>query len=103
MKTFINLGLAASIATLTLADLTEHSPVHVGDLKVKRGFLTCQETYGGGSITCGDSNSHFCYDPTLGEVSPPVQSPLVHSSDQLFRAVASSTMGTAKQEISAPL
>lgn len=103
MKTFINLGLAASLATLTLADLTEHSPVKVGDLKVKRGFLTCQETYGGGSITCGDSSSHFCYDPTLGEASPPVQFPLMHSSDQLLRAAAYSITGTATQAISVPL
>jgi hypothetical protein len=70
MKTFISLGLAASLATLTFTHTkTKHNPV--GDSKIKRGFLTCQETYGGGSITCGEtSTSHYCYDPTLGEVSP---------------------------------
>jgi hypothetical protein len=68
MKTFISLGLAATFATISFADLsvTYHDPLP--DLKVKRSFLTCQETYGGGSITCGSDSSHYCYDPTLGEV-----------------------------------
>lgn len=35
----------------------------------KRDFLTCEETYGEGSIPCGGSDSKYCYDPTIGEVS----------------------------------
>ena len=81
MKPFISLGLAASLATLTVADITEHKTIGSEDPKIKRGFLTCKETYGGGSITCGDINSHYCYDPTLGEVSLRAQIPYVHSSD----------------------
>ena len=72
MKTSITLGFSASLITLTLAQTqTEHRSV--GDYSLKRGFETCQETYGGGSVTCGDSSSHYCYDPTLGEVSLPMQ------------------------------
>ncbi|KAM0167461.1 hypothetical protein ACHAQE_000354 [Botrytis cinerea] len=33
----------------------------------KRDFLTCEETYGEGSIPCGGSDSKYCYDPTIGE------------------------------------
>ncbi len=66
MKTVISLCLA----TLSLAQNlnTIHAPSN--ELKTKRGFLTCQETYGGGSTTCGGATSRFCYDPTLGEVRP---------------------------------
>lgn len=35
----------------------------------KRDFLTCEETYGEGAISCGGSDSQYCYDPTIGEVS----------------------------------
>ncbi|KAB8302467.1 hypothetical protein EYC80_005873 [Monilinia laxa] len=33
----------------------------------KRDFLTCEQTYGGGSIPCGGGDSKYCYDPTIGE------------------------------------
>ncbi|KAH7417124.1 hypothetical protein BKA64DRAFT_768911 [Cadophora sp. MPI-SDFR-AT-0126] len=65
MKTFINIGLAATFANLSLATLTNHSPMK--RLQPKRALLTCLETYGGGSVNCGGDDSLFCYDPTLGE------------------------------------
>lgn len=67
MKTFINAGVAATLVNISLASLTHHSPIN--KLKPKRALLTCLETYGGGSITCGNDDSLYCYDPTLGEVS----------------------------------
>jgi hypothetical protein len=72
MKTFMSLSFAASFATLTFAQATATGHNPVAGFKIKRGFLTCQETYGGGSITCGGISSHYCYDPTLGEASPHV-------------------------------
>lgn len=35
----------------------------------KKDFLTCEQTYGGASIECGGSDSTYCYNPTIGEVS----------------------------------
>lgn len=35
----------------------------------KRDLLSCEQTYGEGSIPCGGSDSKYCYDPTIGEVS----------------------------------
>jgi hypothetical protein len=92
MKTFISLGLTASLATLSIAGTTFHDLI--GDLKIKRGFLTCQETYGDGSTTCGGSNSHYCYDPTLGEVRFLLNSLHNYDSDKVFRAAASWTTAT---------
>jgi hypothetical protein len=92
MKTFINLGLAASLVTLTIAGTTFHDPTL--DLKIKRGFFTCQETYGGGSTTCGGNSSHYCYDPTLGEVGFLLNSLHNYDSDKVFRAAASWTTAT---------
>ncbi|KAH9219058.1 hypothetical protein DL95DRAFT_443760 [Leptodontidium sp. 2 PMI_412] len=65
MKTYIDLGLAAALANLSLASLTNHSPLN--RFNPKRALLTCLETYGGSSITCGGTDSLFCYDPALGE------------------------------------
>jgi len=65
MKTFINAGVAATLVNISLTSLTHHSPIN--QLKPKRALLTCLETYGGGSITCGNDDSLYCYDPTLGE------------------------------------
>ncbi|PVH88393.1 hypothetical protein DL98DRAFT_509099 [Cadophora sp. DSE1049] len=65
MKTFIAVGLVASLAEISLASLTNHSPMN--KLKPKRALLTCLETYGGGSVTCGGADSLYCYDPALGE------------------------------------
>ena len=67
MKTFVNVGIAATLVNISLASLTHHSPIN--QLKPKRALLTCLETYGGGSITCGNDDSLYCYDPSLGEVS----------------------------------
>lgn len=80
MKTFIGLGLAASLAALAFAQTKTH--FHLASQNkglpkggnFKREFLTCQETYGGGSVTCGGSSSHYCYDPTQGEVSTTILS-----------------------------
>ncbi|KAF7913853.1 uncharacterized protein EAF01_000259 [Botrytis porri] len=33
----------------------------------KRDFLSCEQTWGEGSIPCGGSDSKYCYDPTIGE------------------------------------
>jgi hypothetical protein len=68
MKSLVGFAFAAVLATSATADSTFHSPVE--GLQAKRAYLTCQESYGGGSITCGDANSLYCYDPTLGEVCP---------------------------------
>ncbi|KAG4439883.1 hypothetical protein IFR05_004659 [Cadophora sp. M221] len=65
MRTSMNIGFAAALANLSVASLMSRSPIN--GLKPKRALLTCLETYGGGSITCGGVDSLFCYDPTLGE------------------------------------
>ncbi|TVY59643.1 hypothetical protein LSUE1_G008202, partial [Lachnellula suecica] len=55
-------GLAAANAT----NSTFHD--QLAPRSLKRAYLTCEQTYGGGSTTCGDpSTSHFCYDPTIGD------------------------------------
>lgn len=38
-------------------------------LSRKREVMTCDETYGNGSIPCGESESSWCFNPTLGQVS----------------------------------
>lgn len=55
----------STLLAITKADLTFHNPVHQHEYK--RDYLTCQQTYGGGSMTCGDDTSHFCFDPTRQE------------------------------------
>lgn len=65
MKSVLALTFASAFATLAPASSTFHSPI-IQPL-LKRGYQTCAQTYGGGSITCGDINSLYCYDPTLGE------------------------------------
>ncbi len=34
----------------------------------KRGLKSCQETYGPGSVQCGNEKSTYCYNPLLGQV-----------------------------------
>jgi hypothetical protein len=75
MKIYTSLALASLAAAQ--ADSTYHDPLNLFTLR--RSYLTCQETYGGGSEICGDpATSHYCYDPTLGDVSFPL--PLVVST-----------------------
>ncbi|KAH7364380.1 hypothetical protein BKA65DRAFT_491164 [Rhexocercosporidium sp. MPI-PUGE-AT-0058] len=100
MKAFMNIGLAASLANLSLASLTTHNPLN--GLKPKRALLTCLETYGGGSMTCGGIDSLFCYDPTVGEVSSSRVKPTCRTiSNILNRLAAPWTTATAKLGISA--
>ncbi|KAE8452184.1 hypothetical protein EG329_001651 [Mollisiaceae sp. DMI_Dod_QoI] len=70
MRSFICLGFTATFAAFVGAESTSHSSIYHS--KLKRDFLTCQETYGGGSTTCGPVGSHFCYDPTVGESCCPL-------------------------------
>ncbi|KAL2064953.1 hypothetical protein VTL71DRAFT_4093 [Oculimacula yallundae] len=65
MKIVMILGLAVSFINISLASLTTHRALN--GVKPKRALLSCLETYGGGSITCGDADSLFCYDPTVGD------------------------------------
>jgi hypothetical protein len=58
--------LLLTLAPLALCGVTFHSPLDF--LYLKRDYLSCQQTYGGSSVTCGNSTSHFCYDPALDEV-----------------------------------
>jgi hypothetical protein len=106
MKTFISLGLAASFAGLSFAQNSDSDSTtlysEIGDSNIKRDFLTCEDTYGGGSITCGNSTSRYCYDPTLGEVRPPPNIYTSFFADIRYRTVAPSTTATAKLVISAP-
>lgn len=93
MKTFASLGVAASLASLSLASLTSHSPLNA--LRTKRALMTCVETYGGGSITCGAPGSPYCYDPTLGEVC--LSTLQLESIPNINRLAAKWIMGIAKQ------
>ncbi|KUJ22488.1 uncharacterized protein LY89DRAFT_300658 [Mollisia scopiformis] len=70
MKSFFTIGFTATFATLAMAESTAHRSLHQS--KIKRGFLTCEQTYGGGSITCGAVDSHYCYNPTVGESCCPL-------------------------------
>ncbi|CZR50802.1 uncharacterized protein PAC_00676 [Phialocephala subalpina] len=65
MKSFICIGLAATLAALATAESTSHRSIQQS--KLKRAYYTCQETYGAGSISCGPVDNHYCYNPTLGE------------------------------------
>ncbi|CZT03456.1 hypothetical protein WAI453_012326 [Rhynchosporium graminicola] len=65
MKNLMKFCLTFSSAITSLAYVTTHSPVK--GLKSKRALLSCLETYGGGSVTCGGADSLFCYDPSLGD------------------------------------
>jgi hypothetical protein len=61
--------LALTTLTAANSNSTFHDPLTTPTNK--RAYLTCVETYGGGSTICGDpSSSHFCYDPSLGDVFP---------------------------------
>ncbi|KAI1157162.1 hypothetical protein F4825DRAFT_467989 [Nemania diffusa] len=41
-------------------------------LSRKREVMTCDETYGNGSIPCGESESSWCFNPTLGQTCCPL-------------------------------
>lgn len=94
MKSFFYVGFTATLTTLVIAESTIHRSIHPS--KQKRKFLTCQKTYGGGSITCGSADSLYCYNPTLGEVSDLLLSPGDHMID-LNRVAVHLMMGTADQ------
>jgi hypothetical protein len=68
MKSLVSFAFATALVTFATAKTTFHSPIE--GIEAKRAYLTCQESYGDGSITCGDANSLYCYNPTLGEVYP---------------------------------
>ncbi|KAI1493149.1 hypothetical protein F5X96DRAFT_267151 [Biscogniauxia mediterranea] len=34
----------------------------------KRQLMTCEQTYGAGSMQCGGMDSRFCFNPNLGQV-----------------------------------
>ncbi|KAK3942133.1 hypothetical protein QBC46DRAFT_380709 [Diplogelasinospora grovesii] len=34
---------------------------------VRKQLMSCEQTYGTGSVRCGDESSTFCYNPTLGQ------------------------------------
>jgi hypothetical protein len=34
----------------------------------KRQLMTCDQTYGAGSVVCGGAGSTFCYNPGAGQV-----------------------------------
>jgi hypothetical protein len=72
--------LVLAFAAIALAGTpTNHRPAHPNPLSKRslgsihiskllgRDFLSCEDTYGGGSVTCGDSTSHDCYDPSMGQ------------------------------------
>lgn len=99
MKNFIGFGIgfATSFATFSVATTTSRRPFP--ELKVKRQFLTCFETYGRGSITCGAEDSHFCYNPDLGEVSISQRDLVFLISNDCIRVAASWITDTANLEI----
>lgn len=98
MKSLSCVAAVATLATLTIADSTLHKSLH--SLKVKRGYLTCQETYGDGSTTCGGIDSHFCYGPSAGEVSFAPKIIKYFRTDSVCSLAVFSTMATAWQVIS---
>jgi hypothetical protein len=99
MKSFFYLGITATLATLAIAESTFHRSLLQS--KQKREFLTCEETYHGGSITCGPAGSHYCYDPMLGEACVPSLSSEDYVIDSLIRVAACLMMVTAGRAISA--
>jgi hypothetical protein len=65
------LPLISGVATLLApAATSHHRQESYAALKghVKRGLMTCEQTYGANWIQCGDADSTFCYNPTEGQV-----------------------------------
>ncbi|KAH8586074.1 hypothetical protein B0O99DRAFT_602788 [Bisporella sp. PMI_857] len=80
MKSTLNLTL---FFAATLASPTHHHPAakYSNHFREKRDFLSCEKTYGKGSINCGDENAHFCYNPALGEVCCPLDNGYCNAGD----------------------
>lgn len=58
---------AVAGAAGVLGTTSSHPPAAVAG--VRRQLLTCEATYGAGSLQCGGDNSTMCYNPTIGQVS----------------------------------
>jgi len=56
---FFGSGLLASAADQGL-----YAPVA---LTSKRAVMSCEQTYGAGSVSCGNSNTSMCYNPSQGQ------------------------------------
>lgn len=80
MKKATTLLLTLTLTTLITAStntlfspVTDQRSLALGltpNPRLKRQYESCQATYGGGSVTCGEEGvSRYCYDPTKGEVS----------------------------------
>ncbi|KAJ9157412.1 hypothetical protein NKR23_g608 [Pleurostoma richardsiae] len=54
-----------SAALVTATEPRNHAPAAF--FLGKRALMSCEETYGTGSVQCGNSNSTMCYNPTLGQ------------------------------------
>jgi hypothetical protein len=60
--------LLASSAAAQLGAQSFNAPVDPFGGVRKRQLLSCEQTYGRGSINCGGSGSTFCFNPSLGQV-----------------------------------
>ena len=67
MKSFIAILLLASDLVVA-GELRMFAPVSTNH---KRELMSCDETYGAGSVQCGDASAGMCYKPTQGEVCSP--------------------------------
>ncbi|KAI8632167.1 hypothetical protein F5Y19DRAFT_353289 [Xylariaceae sp. FL1651] len=54
-----------------LAEATEgYSPL--SELSHRRQVMTCEQTYGNGSVLCGGAESAWCFNPSLGQTCCPL-------------------------------
>jgi hypothetical protein len=56
---------------LTALAQESYAPVGIAAASAaqKRQAMSCEQTYGTGSVTCGGTDSTFCYNPSLNQVS----------------------------------
>lgn len=77
LLSILDLGLGLGLGMGMLAEASEiyhHLPLPLPPSAASRTrrqvtTATCDQTYGNGSIPCGGSDSTWCYNPSLGQVS----------------------------------
>ena len=61
---------ASLLASVSAERDAAYAPLAVGN-PFKRDVQSCDQTYGAGSVACGDASHSMCFNPSQGQVGHP--------------------------------